>query len=54
MPSSAPAEAGFYTVVAQATVNKPAVPNLANDLKLDLIDYTTAGEATTPIEPIGL
>jgi len=50
LPSEPPAESGYYTVVAQAAVNKPAIPNGANDLILAITDLS---EDLQTVEAIG-
>jgi hypothetical protein len=39
IPSEVTAAGKSYTVVAQASVDKPAIPNGANDLEIDLQDF---------------
>jgi hypothetical protein len=43
IPSEVTAAGKSYTVVAQASVDKPAIPNGANDLEIDLQDFDDDG-----------
>lgn len=53
VPSEVPPSTGLYTVVAQATVDTPPIPNGANDLTIPLVDFSesesvSVGTLTVP------
>lgn len=49
IPSEPPAEAGYYTIVAQATVDKPPLPNDANDLTIGITDISEDQTSVTEV-----
>lgn len=49
IPSEPPAEAGYYTIVAQATVDKPPLPNDANDLTIAITDISEDQTSVTEV-----